>query len=188
MMQARFDGLENRRLRFIQADGVVLAPAVTQGQTKDDHLGQLAAQLQGVRGPIELPLPTGRRLEADRRLARWRRRPQLLQIRVQGRRTAGVAELAQLPQNARADQVLTEVPGMDLRLVRHELVVRPCWPLVVGRSVTAQRTTYRSAGHSELATDSAYPHTLRLQIANRCPGFHAKHPFWSSSWTLVHKG
>jgi len=57
VVQARFDGLKDRRLGFVQTDRVVLAAAVAQGHAEDDDLGQLAAQIDRVRGPIELVLP-----------------------------------------------------------------------------------------------------------------------------------
>jgi hypothetical protein len=100
VVKAGLDRFEDRRLGFVQAVGVVLASAVPQGQAEHDHLGQLAADLERVRRPIELALPTGRRLETLRGLAGWHGRPQRLQIRVQPRRSAPIAELAQLAQDA----------------------------------------------------------------------------------------
>ncbi len=84
--------------------------------------------------------------------------------------------------------MLAEVPGVDLRGIRQQLRVRPVRPLIVRPALTPQRMPHRGSGHSQLATDGAYPDALRIQIPNRCPRFHAKHPFWSSSWTLVHEG
>jgi hypothetical protein len=118
MVKAGFDGLEDRRLGFVQADGVVLASAVAEGHAEDNDLGELATQGQRVRRPIELALPTRRRLEADGGFARRCGRPELLQVRVERRRAAAIAKLAELAQDARADQVLTVVPRVNLRRVR----------------------------------------------------------------------
>jgi hypothetical protein len=101
VVKASLDRFEDRRLGLVQTDGVVLASAVAERQAAEhDHLGELTTQVQRVGRPIELTLPTGWRLEAHRGLAQRCGRPYLLQIRVQGRRAASVAELAQLAQDA----------------------------------------------------------------------------------------
>jgi len=49
MMKTGLDRFEDRRLGLIQAERVVLASAVTQGQAEHDHFGQLATHLERVR-------------------------------------------------------------------------------------------------------------------------------------------
>ena len=107
--QAQLDRLEDRHLRLVQAGRVVLAPRVPQRQPVHDHLDPLAAQLGGVRRPVELPLLPGRGLEAHRGLGRRHHRPQTPQVGVQRARRARVAQLPQLAENAGADQVVAEV-------------------------------------------------------------------------------
>jgi hypothetical protein len=90
--EAGLNRFENRGLRVVEADRVVLAAAVAERQPERDDPGQFAADLERVRRPIELPLTPRWRLIANRRFASDRRRPQLLQIRVQRGRATRVAE------------------------------------------------------------------------------------------------
>jgi hypothetical protein len=94
------DGFEDRSLRLVEADGVVLAAAVAERQAEDNDPGQLAADLKRVRRPIELTLTTGWRLVADRRFARYSRRADVPQIGVERGRSTGVANGAQLAEDA----------------------------------------------------------------------------------------
>jgi hypothetical protein len=48
--------------------------------------------------------------------------------------------------------------------------------------------THRCSRHSELTTDGAYSHALCIQVPNRRPRFHAKHPFWFLLMDAVPRG
>jgi hypothetical protein len=82
----------------------------------------------------------------------------------------------QLPQDARADQLLAEVPAVNLPLEWHQLRIGPWRPLIPGWPVSSQCTPHRRARDGQLAADRTNTHPLRVQVPNRRPRFHAKQP------------
>ena len=118
------------------------------------------------------------------------------QKRANGRRNSPLALRGQ-QSSISVIQPIQYAPGATNTIAGlHTRVSSPNWWLALGTGNTGpfdtqqqqQRMPPRRSADSKLPTDGAYPHALRLQIANRRPRFHTKHPFWSSSWTLVHEG
>ncbi|MER3466770.1 MAG: hypothetical protein C4340_06655 [Armatimonadota bacterium] len=142
MGEGALDRLVDRTLGLVVAGQVELAPTVPQHQTEDDDPPHLAADLDAVGRPIELPLLARRGLEALGHLGPGPLLFERRQVVVERGRSALVAEQAELAQDARADELLLEEHRPDLVGERHKLRIGALRPSARRGRLRAQRIAH----------------------------------------------